>query len=507
MQLANAGAHHSFVGAGDDWPFGYVLCQIWLSVDYTASTASIFNLSILSVDRYWSITSPLRYLRRRTKKRALIMIALAWTGASMWVIPVLGWHHFIPDGVRQQPGEAMTCTYFVRVHGLCLSEGVCDTEFASNVTFKVVTSILNFYIPTSCIVVLYVRIFLAIRRRSRDIERLGGQTSTPRQHDHNSCSTLRTVGTAAETTTFGGGDSLSSSDGEDDEEDEDEEENGFVVSVEFGRLAVLAIHDAHYHKEGALQSLTLFEDVNVRVQYESGDNSREKQHSYGCCGCGNSKGSKKTPSPVNVSRQPLDRSDKVVRDSGHSRHLHCYRSSKPSKQADSPSTPFCLNIGTKEAQGREPRSVRWWCCRSSAPRAASASSSSSAPRLRVHQHNPNVVLAKEKKAARQLGVIVGAFILCWLPYFTLFIVVSYCKECVDQTLFDTSVWFGYFNSSLNPILYPLCNANFKRAFKRMLMQLPLLHIRTQAREQGHRERKSKKKHPVAIDARDECNQT
>lgn len=88
-----------------DWKFGYVVCQFWLSVDYTASTASIFNLSILSLDRYWSITTPLRYLRRRTKKRALIMIALAWTGASMWVVPVLGWHHMLHGGKRQQPGK------------------------------------------------------------------------------------------------------------------------------------------------------------------------------------------------------------------------------------------------------------------------------------------------------------------------------------------------------------------------------------------------------------------
>ena len=93
---------------------------MWLSADYVASTASIFNLVVLSLDRYWSITSPLKYLRRRTKKRASCMIAAAWALSFLWILPVTSWHTMVnPKGMRTQPDH------------------VCDTEFAHNVTFKV----------------------------------------------------------------------------------------------------------------------------------------------------------------------------------------------------------------------------------------------------------------------------------------------------------------------------------------------------------------------------------
>ena len=58
------------------------------------------------------------------------------------------------------------------------SENVCDTEFATNITFKVVTSILNFYIPTALITALYVRIFIAIKQRSKDICKFGAYTAS-----------------------------------------------------------------------------------------------------------------------------------------------------------------------------------------------------------------------------------------------------------------------------------------------------------------------------------------
>ena len=43
------------------WIFGQDLCDIWHSFDVLASTASILNLCMISLDRYWAISSPLAY--------------------------------------------------------------------------------------------------------------------------------------------------------------------------------------------------------------------------------------------------------------------------------------------------------------------------------------------------------------------------------------------------------------------------------------------------------------
>jgi histamine receptor H1 len=51
----------------EHWRFGIVVCQLWIGMDYIASTASILNLLILSMDRYWSVSSPLKYLRYVTE--------------------------------------------------------------------------------------------------------------------------------------------------------------------------------------------------------------------------------------------------------------------------------------------------------------------------------------------------------------------------------------------------------------------------------------------------------
>ncbi|XP_036141889.1 octopamine receptor beta-3R isoform X1 [Monomorium pharaonis] len=73
----------------------------------------------------------------------------------------------------------------------------------------------------------------------------------------------------------------------------------------------------------------------------------------------------------------------------------------------------------------------------------------------------------EHKAARTLGIIMGAFLLCWLPFFIWYLTTSLCGEAcyVPDTVVSVLFWIGYFNSALNPLIYAYFNRDFRDAFK------------------------------------------
>lgn len=76
----------------------------------------------------------------------------------------------------------------------------------------------------------------------------------------------------------------------------------------------------------------------------------------------------------------------------------------------------------------------------------------------------------EQRAAKTLSVVVGCFILCWLPFFVLNVVYGVCPTCVSNIdLYLTiATWLGHCNSCLNPLIYAYFNENFRRAFKSIL---------------------------------------
>jgi len=86
-------------------------------------------------------------------------------------------------------------------------------------------------------------------------------------------------------------------------------------------------------------------------------------------------------------------------------------------------------------------------------------------------------LSSECKATKTLGIIMGAFTACWLPFFILALVKPFCTDsrspdyssCIPHWLNSLFQWLGYANSFLNPIIYARFNREFRTPFKEILL--------------------------------------
>ncbi|XP_076872273.1 trace amine-associated receptor 3-like [Brachyhypopomus gauderio] len=72
---------------------------------------------------------------------------------------------------------------------------------------------------------------------------------------------------------------------------------------------------------------------------------------------------------------------------------------------------------------------------------------------------------RERKAAKTLGIVMGIFLLCWLPIFITTVIDPLLGFSTPVDVFDALVWFGYLNSTCNPLVYGFFYPRFQRAFK------------------------------------------
>ncbi|KAG1686825.1 Tyramine/octopamine receptor [Nymphon striatum] len=81
-----------------------------------------------------------------------------------------------------------------------------------------------------------------------------------------------------------------------------------------------------------------------------------------------------------------------------------------------------------------------------------------------------VARAKERRATFILGLIMIAFILSWMPFFITYVVQALIGKAPPNWLFAFVFWLGYCNSALNPIIYTIFNRDFRKAFRKILFK-------------------------------------
>lgn len=89
------------------------------------------------------------------------------------------------------------------------------------------------------------------------------------------------------------------------------------------------------------------------------------------------------------------------------------------------------------------------------------------------RHKRKQAKARERRATLILGLIMGAFICSWMPFFTFYVVRALCVVCRDYVTprFEAFIfWMGYCNSAINPIIYTIFNRDFRKAFRKILFK-------------------------------------
>lgn len=79
----------------------------------------------------------------------------------------------------------------------------------------------------------------------------------------------------------------------------------------------------------------------------------------------------------------------------------------------------------------------------------------------------------EIRLARTLSIVIGAFILCWGPFFITSFVVKYCGETCRPTVVEAIQWIKwmqYASACINPVIYTLRNREFRFTFHKLVFR-------------------------------------
>ncbi|XP_017041115.1 alpha-2A adrenergic receptor [Drosophila ficusphila] len=521
------------------WIFGSWWCDIHSAMDVLLCTASIMNLCLISLDRYWSITKAVDYLKSRTPARAAVMITAVWIMSALICIPpLLGWKVKMPEGPLPK------------------------CELSEDIGYVLYSALGSFYIPSCIMVFVYIRIYFAAKARARrgikkhprktNNEQVTSFTTAKKTipmpsssgaaalqlHQQRQIATIETPPNSATmpmqipTVTMDLASDISTSEAGELEAVAAQTVLAYANPNGSGTNAVTVVSSGNGGGGGAtcatpsspketLQVSTIATGrvgLNVPVPPSMGSNNsinalNNNNGSVALDGgappptSGGNGSTGAAPGGLQASGNEL----RVSPIAGRCRALSVGVDTDMVSEFDPSSSDsgvvsrcavvkplkfrLCQPIFGRKSSNQQRRNEAKTAAKNQHPAASATTAGKN--QLQLQQQQQQVVKAelepaipktpkprdpekekrriarkKEKRATLILGLIMGSFIACWLPFFFLYILVPACSShCnIPESAFAVAFWLGYMNSALNPAIYTIFNKDFRRAFRRILFK-------------------------------------
>ncbi|KAI6201350.1 G-PROTEIN-RECEP-F1-2 domain-containing protein [Aphelenchoides besseyi] len=403
-----------------NWPFGRLLCSIWATTDVLLCTASILNLCVISLDRYMAITSPLKYPRTRSRLMATVLLSSVWfisliVCSPPWFVP--GW------GIFAQQTDKNSKNDFVCV-------------YSPSIPYRIYSASGSFYIPLMIMLSVYFKIFrvasereklmrqsLGTCRLSRRIDKTRRRQQLLQANNHNRCASAPTARAR--------------------------------------EMQVLAV-----------------ESPSSRHNNSIYHNDRLEVRDYSC-----------SPTRITTIKPDATIVDGISEADSPIHNLatnHVNDSSRKSLTAMERESRSLVNLTENGRKHTPPRRKNTELTDINSPENTSGDRLQpthlvAKAQQHYHMHGPGkairgskekIVYMRERKALKTIGIVVLGFIICWMPFFVIYLIEVFMSHLSStysfRVLNEFFLWLGYSNSLINPVIYVMYNGDFRRCFRDLL---------------------------------------
>ncbi|XP_014357553.2 dopamine D2-like receptor [Papilio machaon] len=430
------------------WGLPAFVCDVYIAMDVTSSTSSIFNLVAISVDRYIAVTQPIKYAKHKNNRRVWLTILLVWLVSAAIGAPIV-------LGLNDTPDRNF------------------DECLFNSQNYVLYSSIGSFYIPCIMMMFLYYNIFKALRKRAK---KQRAAKKPPVSGDPiTGATTAVVIENVAQTrmltetalhddrpTNTGSG---SNEDDHDDSFDKrsvdleaDAEDCHVIPNDKSTDFMLAAVAEETIKTPKRSLKIQMVPDTNGNNDSGYAASAAEEGREW--------REVRETSPPGSPGPRGATVLRNLAADTKFKKNGKMTRLDTDSRNA---------SLGMRSEDEHEASTLELREC-SKKERKASAATA----RFTIYKANKaskkkreKSSAKKERKATKTLAIVLGVFLFCWAPFFTCNVVEAACGklglECSPGvTVFILNTWLGYVNSFLNPVIYTIFNPEFRKAFRKIL---------------------------------------